>query len=116
MRKPVELADGGSAEPRLEEKILREFFDVDFANGRIADLSRNRRGRPHAVMPPHPSISEIVDKFGPPDVAKSGADLSSYGVSAANWGYHFGRLSLFTPVGHDGIYWVQIQKFSAGRD
>jgi hypothetical protein len=60
-------------------------------------------------MPPHPSISEIIDKFGPPDAAKRGVDL--YGVSAANWGYHYGRLSLLTPVGHDGVYWVQIRRF-----
>ena len=65
VQKPVELQE--TPDPSREEQILREFFDGDFAQKKIAHLVQYDLQNFDAVMNPRPQISDVIAKFGDAD-------------------------------------------------
>jgi hypothetical protein len=114
-RRPGELKRGNVAEPAREEKILNAFFDVDFAQRKVAHLELSDLVDFDSVSQPRPRIHDVISSFGPAD-ATTEVDLSPFGVSSRALVYHFGRLGLATPANGAGeeVFWTLIAPDSVG--
>ncbi len=108
-KRPGELRQNAAAAPSREEQILRAFFEVDFAQRKVAHLAQSDLADFDSVAQPRPRIAEVVGEYGAGDATWE-ADLSPFGVSTRALVYRFGRLGLATPVNrNDGeIFWTLI--------
>jgi hypothetical protein len=108
-RRPGELERGASVPAGREERILRGFFDVDYAQRKVAHVVANPLLDFDSVEQPRPRIEDIIARHGMADETWE-ADLTPYGVSDRAVVFRYGRLGLATPTGrNDGeIFWTLI--------
>jgi hypothetical protein len=108
-RRPAELVESRTLRASREERILWEFFEVDYAQRKVAHLASSALADFDSVTQPRPRLDDIVSSVGKADESWE-ADLSAFGVPDRAFVFRFGRLGLATPVSRADkeIFWTAI--------
>lgn len=114
-KRPGTLRRGAAVSTEREEKILRAFFSVDYAEKKASHLAQYDLADFDSVSQPRPRVEDVIAQYGMADDTWE-ADLSPHGVSSRALVYRYGRLGLATPTSrNDGeIFWTLILAGPAG--